>query len=76
MYLKEHLPGGLIKETAVSTNLAIRGFRKWRNKKRDWGLTDKPFMLIRPVYTPLDSDSFLENTLYTRHEGSEVHKTL
>ena len=76
MYIKEHLPGGLIKETVVSTNLAFRGFRKWRNKKRDWGLMGNPYMIIRPVYSPLDSDAFLENTLYTRHEGSEVHNTL
>ena len=76
MYIKEHLPGGLIKETVVSTNLAFRGFRKWRNKKRDWGLMGNPYMIIRPVYSPLDSDAFLEKTVYTRHEGSEVHNTV
>lgn len=75
MFLTSHLPSGLLKETVVSTSVAIRGFRKWRNTKKDWGRMVKPFMVIRPTFTPLDSDSFLENTRYTRHEGTEIHNS-
>ena len=75
MFLVSHLPAGLLKESVISTSLAIRGFRKWRNKNKDWGRMNKPYMVIRPSFTPMDNDSFLEGTLYTRHEGSEIHNT-
>lgn len=74
-YIERKLPAGLLKGRSISTTIAPRFFKRYRNRNTDWDKQERPFMVIRPTFETPESDGFLQNTLYTRQEGSEITVT-
>ena len=71
-YIERKLPVGLLKGRSISTTMAPRFFKKYRNRNTDWDKQEKPFMVIRPTIETPEADGFLQNTLYTRQDGTEI----
>ena len=71
-YIERKLPVGLLKGRSISTTMAPRFFKKYRNRNTDWDKQEKPFMVIRPTIETPETDGFLQNTLYTRQDGTEI----
>ena len=74
-YIERKLPVGLLKGRSISTTIAPRFFKKYRNRNTDWDKQERPFMVIRPTFETPEYDGFLQNTLYTRQEGTEITVT-
>ena len=72
MYLNRKLPSGLLKGQSVSTTIAPRFFKLFKNRRTDWEKKERPFMIIRPTFETPDPDTFLQGTLYTKQYGTEI----
>lgn len=75
-HIERKLPMGLLNDKTISTRMAPRFFKRFRNTKDDWQKKVHPFMIIRPSFETPSSDTFLQNTLYTRNEGTELTCTM
>lgn len=75
-HIERKLPMGLIKDKTISTRMAPRFFKRFKNTKDDWQKKKHPFLIIRPSFETPTPDSFLQNTLYTRNEGTEITQTM
>jgi hypothetical protein len=71
-HVERKLPMGLLKDKSISTTMAPRFFKRFRNTGDDWKKKQRPFMILRPSFETPSSDLFLQNTLYTRQEGTEI----
>ena len=74
-HIERKLPSGLLKGKSISTTMAPRYFKKYRNRRFDWGKQERPFMIIRPSFETPEYDMFLQGTHYTRQEGTEITTT-
>ena len=75
-HIERKLPMGFLRGKTISTRIAPRFFKRFNNTKEDWSKKQMPFMIIRPAFDTPTNDSFLQNTLYTRNEGTELTTTL
>lgn len=73
-HIERKLPYGLIKDKTISTRMAPRFFKRFKNTNDDWQKKLYPFLIIRPSFETPVADSFLQNTLYTRNEGTEINQ--
>lgn len=71
-HIERKLPMGLIKDKTISTRMAPRYFKRFKNTSEDWQKKQHPFLIIRPGFETPSNDGFLQNTLYTRNEGTEI----
>ena len=71
-HIERKLPMGLIEGKTISTRIAPRFFKRFNNTKEDWSKKQMPFLIIRPSFETPTNDIFLQNTLYTRNEGTEI----
>lgn len=74
-HIERKLPMGLVKDKAISTTMAPRFFKRFKNTNEDWKKKQRPFLIIRPSFETPALDTFLQNTLYTRNEGTEITQT-
>ena len=75
-HIERKLPMGLLKDKSISTTIAPRFFRRYKNTTETWKKRERPFMIIRPTFETPDPDTFLQSTLYTKYEGTELTATL
>lgn len=74
-YIERKLPAGLLKGKSISTTIAPRFFKKYRNRNTDWDKQERPFMILRPAFETPEMDGFLQGTMYTRQDGTEITLT-
>ena len=73
MYLKSNLPPNLLKDSTISTRTPFRYFKRYINTKDEFKKKERPFMIIRPTYEPLDTlsgNNFLCGTRITHYDGT------
>lgn len=73
MYLKSNLPPNLLKDSTISTRTPFRYFKRYINTKDEFKKKERPFMIIRPTFEPLDTltgNNFLCGTKLIHYDGT------
>ena len=75
LYLAQHMPRGMLKETSISTRAPFKYLSVFTNTNRELPKKKFPCMIIRPHFENLspNDDIFLQGTSLTRYEGTLVN---